>query len=417
MVFLIQIKEKKMKKNFLKIAALLIAAMLLVVSCSQEVKAPENDDNGPVAVTLNTSVASKGLTFGGLEALDELTYKFYLDALWDDTNLDEKIVGENVTTGKTFTGTSNIDLGYLSQGYWNIRVEAKKGETVVLSGETNQYITNNNSSVTVFLNIAGNDSSAGSKLTFNINVNDLAAGNNGYTLHYSIDGADYKGGEPAVKRGVISTKTQNGNNITNFAGSTPDNNKLKPGYYRVTVALKNGESVIGAITRGFLLIDGVTEVTINGSVSASVFEKSTLNIFTAEVNISNVTAIVKDTTTNLLPSTASSAGLYASSVTCGSDNKVTVVYSLSPNLLNIEKDKNGVTEVSGPTYSWMVDGVEKSTNPTLEIEYTPGNRYVTCIVTYTYKCKVGESEGEFPVSAEAYTYLQVYENGYVAPSN
>ena len=43
MVVLIQIKEKKMKKNFLKIAALLIAAMLLVVSCSQEVKAPEND--------------------------------------------------------------------------------------------------------------------------------------------------------------------------------------------------------------------------------------------------------------------------------------------------------------------------------------------------------------------------------------
>ena len=65
----------------------------------------------------------------------------------------------------------------------------------------------------------------------------------------------------------------------------------------------------------------------------------------------------------------------------------------------------------------MVDGVVKSTEPTLRIEYTPGNRYVTCIVTYTYKYKVGESEGEFAVSAEAYTYLQVYENGYVAPSN
>ena len=42
MVFLIRtIKEKKMKKNFLMVAALLIAAMLMVVSRTQEV-APKN---------------------------------------------------------------------------------------------------------------------------------------------------------------------------------------------------------------------------------------------------------------------------------------------------------------------------------------------------------------------------------------
>ena len=43
MVFLIRtIKEKKMKKNFLMVAALLIAVMLMVVSCTQEV-APKNE--------------------------------------------------------------------------------------------------------------------------------------------------------------------------------------------------------------------------------------------------------------------------------------------------------------------------------------------------------------------------------------
>ena len=50
MVVLIQIKEKKMKKNFLKVAALLIAAMLMVVSCTQEV-APV--DNGLVKASVN----------------------------------------------------------------------------------------------------------------------------------------------------------------------------------------------------------------------------------------------------------------------------------------------------------------------------------------------------------------------------
>lgn len=411
MVFLIQIKEKKMKKNFLKVAALLIAAMLLVVSCSQEVKTPENEDNGLVAVTLNTSVASKGLTFEGLESVENVEYTYTLDALWNDNGLDEKIVGEK--NDVTISNINNsIDLGYLSQGYWKIIVKGthKVTNKVVLYGETNQYITKDKGAVTVFLNVNGdNDNTTGSILTFNIDVNDLAAGNNGYTLHYTIDGANYKGTALTTKSGDIS-KFSNENNITKFKGSTPDNDKLQPGYYRVTVTLKNGESVIGAITRGFLLIDGDEEVTIKGSVSASDFEESTLQVFTAKVSIDNVTAKVKDTTTDLLPRTASAAGLYAGSVTCDNDdNTVTVVYSLTPSI-NIEQGTNGVTEVSAPKYTWMVNGVDQNNDSsTLEIGYTPGNRYVTCIVTYTYKFKVGESTGEFAVSNEAYTYLQVNE--------
>ena len=56
MVFLIQIKEKKMKKNFLKVAALLIAAMLLVVSCAPEAKVETVEkNNGLVDAKLNVA--------------------------------------------------------------------------------------------------------------------------------------------------------------------------------------------------------------------------------------------------------------------------------------------------------------------------------------------------------------------------
>ena len=420
-----------MKKNFLKVAALLIAAMLLVVSCSQEV-APKNEDDGLVNVTLNTSVASKGLTFDGLDSLTSLTYKYYLEALWDESKVDEAVVGETGDEGKSFDGNSGFNLGHLSQGYWKVRVEALKGSKVVLSGETNQYITEGNATVTVFLNVAGTSNSS-CTLSFDINVNNLAAENAGYKLYYSIEGTKYDGKDFTVSETEIVDRAQvssaagttnppaegetnltaegttNPTYVTKFTGSESG---LKPGYYRVTVTLKKDSKVIGGITRGFLLIDGDEKVTLKGSVSASDFVKSTLNVITAKVSISDVTAKV-GSGSNLLTTTV--GDLTKGTLTCADNsNKATVVYSLTPTL-NIEKNKNGVTDVSGPTYSWRVDGEEKSTSPTLTIEYTPGNRYVTCIVTYTYKYKVGESEGQFAVSAEAYTYLQV--NEYVAPSN
>lgn len=411
-----------MKKNFLKVAALLIAAMLLVVSCSQEVKAPENEDNGLVAVTLNTSVASKGLTFEGLDSVEGVVYTYTLDALWDDTNLDEKIIGEksNVTISDINTSTK---LGYLSQGYWNIKVEAKKDGKVVLSGETNQYITEGNASVTVFLNVAGTSNST-CTLSFDINVNNLSANTADYSLYYSIEGKKYNNETVTFGPTEITTKNQvapdqgttNPTYVTKFIGSKDG---LQPGYYRVTVTLKKGETVIGGITRGFLLIDGDTEVKLMGSVSASDFVNSTLNVITAGVTISDVTAIVGEGSDLLTKNENEDS--YEGQLTCtSSSNTETVVYSLTHSI-NINTNIPGVTSVSGPTYIWMVDGevAEDSdgNDATLTINFTPGDRYVTCIVNYTYTCTVGASTAEFPVSAWAYTHLRVYENGYVAPSN
>lgn len=401
-----------MKKNFLMVAALLIAAMLMVVSCSQEV-APKNEDNkGPVEVMLNTSVASKSLSFGNtLESASGLTYKYYLTALWDKTLSDEAVVGETTEDGEVFSvNDSGTNLGYLSQGYWKIVVKGfNAANKEVLYGETNHYVTAGKGNITVFLNTSG-DGLSTSVLKFDINVNDLADGSNGYDLYYSISGTDYER-KPFT---VEETKIENKKTVTSIGDTKPtyitkftgEKSGLKPGYYRVTVTLKNNTSVIGGITRGFLLVNGDSEVTLSGSVSASDFVKSNLKVITPSVVITSVSAKVGNGS-DLLTKEGDS---YKGDVTGATEeNKVSVTYSVE-STFSISNNTEGVVSVGGPTYSWQIDGKEVATSKTFTQEYAPGNRHATCFVTYTYKCKVGETETEFAVTNEAYTYLTVKEN-------
>ena len=90
MVFLIQIKEKKMKKNFLKIAALLVAAMLLVVSCSQEVKAPENNGLVEASFSVGFDRDIKIEDFKGTG----ITYVYSVTPNWDKLTTGVEPYGE-----------------------------------------------------------------------------------------------------------------------------------------------------------------------------------------------------------------------------------------------------------------------------------------------------------------------------------
>ena len=65
-----------MKKNFMAIASLLIAAMLLVVSCSQESVVPEN--NGLVEAKLSVGYG-RGLSVSGDTKTDNLTFKYSME--------------------------------------------------------------------------------------------------------------------------------------------------------------------------------------------------------------------------------------------------------------------------------------------------------------------------------------------------
>lgn len=400
-----------MKKNFLKVAALLIAAMLMVVSCSQEV-VPKNEDNkDPVEVMLNTSVASKGLSFDGLDSVEDVTYTYELDALWNDGNLDEKIVGETTSPKTLDSIEEEISLGYLSQGYWKITVVGThRNGKVVLKGETTKYITSSDKTFTVFLKNFG-DSSSSTTLTFNIDVNDLAANNGGYKLKYNIDGADYAGNSPSdsIKTGTIDERTTAGSYVSKYEGSVSG---LKPGYYRVTVSLVDGENnTVGSITRGLLIINGDEAITIKGSVTASDFAKSSLVVLNPKVEISSITAKVGENGQDIFTETINGLKKGSYTITDAKADSVEIIYTVTSSVSGITKEQMtqyGITN-KGTTYTWIDDktGETLGTSATYKPTYAPGNRYVTCIVTTTYEYNNGSSTAQYPISAEAYTYIQI----------
>ena len=91
-----------MKKNFLKVAALLIAAMLMVVSCTQEV-APKND--GLVSASVNIA-DTRSLSTSG-EELGNISYQYQLKALFTKAGDNSDIVGN---TGESENDWQNISL-------------------------------------------------------------------------------------------------------------------------------------------------------------------------------------------------------------------------------------------------------------------------------------------------------------------
>ena len=104
-----------MKKNFMAIASLLIAAMLLVVSCAPEANVEGKvEDTGLVNASLMATAAGKALTVSSPEG-EALTYTITLEAKWDPNSeykMDE-VVGEKTFNRSSISNT--IELGWISQ--------------------------------------------------------------------------------------------------------------------------------------------------------------------------------------------------------------------------------------------------------------------------------------------------------------
>ena len=244
-----------MKKNFLKIAALLIAAMLLVVSCSQEVKAPEN--NGLVEAKFSVGYGRDLIVNGDTKTEDiALTYK--MTHQWKNDDVAEIIVGDrNVET--YFTDGGNI--GYVTPGLWKVEVFAyEKGSdnkairNAIFEGTANAYISNQNSSITVYL---APTSTQVNTLNFSITMQDLVGtdvstentGNGSYKLVYNVN--DTKGTAVGTANTALTAGTSS-NHVTPYTGTTI----LASGFYRVNVAIisittneqrQNVEKTVGGI--------------------------------------------------------------------------------------------------------------------------------------------------------------------------
>lgn len=407
-----------MKKNFMAIASLLIAAMLLVVSCAPEANVEGKvEDNGLVNASLMATAAGKALTVTH-EGVP-LTYSVTLTAGWttdDDYKMDE-VVGAR-TINNVNIEQDTIPLGWISQGLWTVTVEGKRtvvtneGEkkVTVVKGSTTKYITKDNAGVVVFL---GTDttSSQSTTIDFDIKVNELAKDNGNYSLKATIVRADNGTNPPSNPTLDLKPADNSVGNTRKYTGNT----KLTPGYYKVTVQLLNGSNVIGGITRG-ILVTGESKIAIKGSVSASDFAKGSLTVIDPKVTIGNITAVKNANEQNAKKSITLSRNedlsnnevLYKGDLkleTSQEAESYAITYTVEASHTSI--NQSGVT-ISDPTYTWTVDGEtptrEKAsiTDNSITVNYTaPGPKNVTCLVTYLCTVSIGETEYKFTFGKEA----------------
>lgn len=404
-----------MKKNFMAIASLLIAAMLLVVSCAPEANVEGKVEDGLVNASLMATAAGKALTV--THEGDPLTYSVTLTAGWaDDPNYKmDKVVGAGTINNVDIK--KDIPLGWISQGLWTITVEGKRNGDTVIQGSTTKYITKGDADVVVFL---GTDISSkeSTYLDFDITVNELAANNAGYSLKASIVSAD--GRSPSFTKDCTTFDVEDKGSTRTYKITNSDTKSvvsLTPGYYKVTVQLikttpaateggQAKEDVIGGITRG-VLVTGESKITIKGSVSASDFAKGNLTVIKPEVTISGITA-KKDVTEKNTEGTAinlikNSDDLYEGIVelpTSYKDESYTITYTVSASC--DQTNQSGVT-IKGPTYTWTVDGKPQTgSDASFKATYNaPGPKNVTCLVTYVCSVSINGTEYDFTFGNEA----------------
>lgn len=396
-----------MKKNFLAIASLLIAAMLLMVSCNQEV-APV--DNGLVNVTLSTSVSGKAIEVGGVND-GAIAYTYTVAPQWTDDGKDT-IVGSQ-TGNVTLNGANaTVQLGYMSQGLWKFTVEGKRGDDIVLKGETTTYITKGASSVVVFLKA---EAGAEAGLEFDVTVNDLANNAANYSVSYEIKNASNE----RISHGTLdrtdpelTTPGTGENALTKSAKyklATGTAVKLGTGYYRVTVSLKNGDNVIGGITKGFLVLKDEDSLTVRGYVTAADFAKGSLNVVRPQVDIAlsaKVGNAVVNASTGYTVTGAEGQDIYNST-----DDSVKVDFAAKFTINTDVSQIDGVT-LTSTKYIWNVDGNETVTNEsaTHSVPMAPGYRKVTCTVYNTYEINNGVSTYTEVIADTAYFDFKITKN-------
>ena len=370
-----------MKKNFLNVAALLIAAMLMVVSCSQEV-APKTEDNGLVDARLNIAYGRDLIVKGDSKAED-----FYLEYTtefqWANGNSVDGYT-EGVEGAKIAELKADGRLGWLTPGYWKVTVKAyekdatsnvKKGEPI-FEGNTSAYFTSKASIATVFLEpVASEDNS----ISFDFTMQNLGTYDTDFVVKYSIamNGSNLVSDQKFTTSEITDQTAPDGSNNQSKYKKTVNvigNKKLASGYYTVTVSVyevKNGDETLkGGISKGMLLAGN--QATLSGHIEPSDYVGS------------NVEAYFVDVDTDLV-----------ATLGAVSNNNVTVTFTLTDST-QVEKYNTGLSGLSR-TYIWNFDLrtdeiVEERNTPFVNTnqivqtyDYTkPGPKNASCTTVYSY---------------------------------
>lgn len=400
-----------MKKNFLKIAALLIAAMLLVVSCSQEVKAPEND--GLVKASLSVGF-DRDITITDFDG-NIITYFYSVTPNWDKLTSGVEPYGkktnEKIEGAKSISQTvTNWDIGYLTPGLWTVSVEGYEGYTsesskgtLVLQGTTNVYFNGTNGKATVLVAPVENGTA---KVNISLEMQDLGVNNEIKLQFFDIKGNNKK--EVTLKNeegsGVTVTPVagQNGNAAYKYVM----NDVVLPsvGFYTVKVTVPGYENN-GGYVRTFLAINGKT-ISISGSVYPSEFINSSLDIISISLNGAEL-----EIGTNKNANDKYNTGSISFTLT---DNNT---YLTTEQITELEKDPSVASVDTSITYEWYLNSVKngdsvtittlsdsKTQNKTISIT-NPGVYSVSCLIKYqvTFKKSNGEALKTKTYIGNAYT--------------
>ena len=232
MVFLIRtIKEKKMKKNFLMVASLLIAAMLLVVSCSQEV-APKNElVEAKLVANFGRDLAVEGDT-----SAENLSLEYKMTRNWNNPNptdsLYENIVGEKEWTSLPDSGF----VGWVTPGLWTIEVRAiASGATSeVFYGKVDAYYSQSQKTAVVYLE--PENASKNNKIEITVSMQDIKVGEGenqkSYKLQYEILPGSGTGNAIVSKTDMSSFAKTGFTNVTEYKANKTG---LDSGFYTVVV--------------------------------------------------------------------------------------------------------------------------------------------------------------------------------------
>lgn len=379
-----------MKKNFLKVAALLIAAMLMVVSCTQEV-APV--DNGLVEATIGLAYGKDVIVDYGTEDNTAIIYKYELTALWDNltngapiygaTNGEVLVYGKdnsgNPVTKKLSDSLGSFNPNYVTPGYWKIDVKGYIGSEVVLSGTTKAYFNGTKKSATVY--VAPVSSTATGKLTVSLVMEDLDAtdaGTDGTSkVYYYLD--DNANTKVYLTKGDKVTADNEKNAAHNY---TIEKEDVASGYHTITIKVDDYD---GGVTKSFLMIPG-NDVSVSGSIYPSQFinSQSTIKVVTLDQKNISIKAAgaenaVEFASDNVTPVSVTASSTFTASIA---------------NFDNID----GLTS-NNITYTWYIDGVKQGTtgdplnsqNQALVAPSVPGDYTVTCRAMAQYTDAAGIS--------------------------
>lgn len=377
-----------MKKNFLMVAALLIAAMLMVVSCTQEV-APKNE---LVKATIGLAYG-KDVTVDYGTAATGITYKYELEPLWSNLENGAPIYGATIGEVDVYSAPKKIGdnlesfkSNYVTPGYWQITVNGYVDNTgiAILTGSTKAYFNNGNDTATVYVSPVETEKKG--NLTINLEMEDLdaddAANNTKSKIYFYLDTpASIDSAKKYLTKGdvVAEGKAAHKYSATNV--------EVTSGYHTITIKVDGYE---GGITKSFLMIPG-NDVTIEGSVYPSRFKETESTI--------TVVSLGKHALT--VAGTKINEANHNTPVPVTSNNVDVSIAAFDKPISDDDLAKLGYNDTDtklGLTYSWYLDGEQNGrdtnvahTTITLPVKsvtdstLVPGDYTVTCIAKYTYK--------------------------------